>query len=229
MSDVGLDNTIATGQQRSASKIQQNFERLRDFINGDGWIDSSKYGDGSITSDKLAGVKAVGGGKSVTATEQTRNSTSYGPLSGTLGTDATDEVRGIVLPADGLLVVAFDAMVKSSVGGAGSVAIHLNNTLVSRRFGTGTQGAAVTTSAGAANQYDEVTTSGDTGLSIGTATGGAMSPLTTGWVLTSGAASGGPCYIFAAAGTYNVSIQFKATSGTITAKERKLWVMAMGY
>lgn len=35
--------------------------------------------------------------------------------------------------------------------------------------------------------------------------------------------------LFAAAGTYDVSVQFKSSSGTVTAKERKLWVWTMGF
>jgi hypothetical protein len=37
-----------------------------------------------------------------------------------------------------------------------------------------------------------------------------------------------PLLGFAAAGTYNISVQYKATSGSITAKERKLWVAVLG-
>jgi hypothetical protein len=44
---------------------------------------------------------------------------------------------------------------------------------------------------------------------------------------TSNLMMGGPCYIFAAAGTYVVSIQFKSTSGTVTVKGRKLWAWSM--
>jgi hypothetical protein len=40
---------------------------------------------------------------------------------------------------------------------------------------------------------------------------------------------GGVCYVFAAAGTYDVSVQFKASSGSITAKSRKLWVSSVDY
>jgi len=38
------------------------------------------------------------------------------------------------------------------------------------------------------------------------------------------AITGGACDIFAAAGTYTVSVKFKASSGTVTASNRKLWV-----
>ena len=54
MSDASLTNTIQTGQQRAAAKIQKNFEDLRDFVNGEGWIDSTKYGAGSVPDSALA-------------------------------------------------------------------------------------------------------------------------------------------------------------------------------
>jgi hypothetical protein len=34
--------------------------------------------------------------------------------------------------------------------------------------------------------------------------------------------------LYATAGTYNTTVQFKATSGSITAKERKLWCYVLG-
>jgi hypothetical protein len=39
----------------------------------------------------------------------------------------------------------------------------------------------------------------------------------------------GLAVVFAAAGTYDVSIQFKSASGSVTAKERKLWVEAVSF
>lgn len=40
---------------------------------------------------------------------------------------------------------------------------------------------------------------------------------------------GGACSVFAAAGTYDVTVQFKASSGSVTAKNRKLWVWTVGF
>jgi hypothetical protein len=42
-------------------------------------------------------------------------------------------------------------------------------------------------------------------------------------------AAGGFCLISAAAGTYDVSVQFKASSGSVTAKNRKLSVFTIGF
>jgi hypothetical protein len=46
---------------------------------------------------------------------------------------------------------------------------------------------------------------------------------------TGGRVGAGPLYVFAAAGTYTVSVQFKSSSGSVTAKVRKLWVSTIGY
>lgn len=54
MSDVTLPNTIATGQQRSATKIQQNDEALRDFVNGTGWVETDKLAALAVTDAKIA-------------------------------------------------------------------------------------------------------------------------------------------------------------------------------
>jgi surface-anchored protein len=35
--------------------------------------------------------------------------------------------------------------------------------------------------------------------------------------------TGGVCWIFAAAGTYKITVQFKASSGNVKVKERNLW------
>lgn len=43
------------------------------------------------------------------------------------------------------------------------------------------------------------------------------------------AGAGGTCLIFAAAGVYTVSVQFKPASGSVTAKNRKLWVWTIGF
>lgn len=51
-----------------------------------------------------------------------------------------------------------------------------------------------------------------------------MSPRGRSWVTLNAV----PLLGFAAAGTYNISVQYKATSGSITAKERKLWVAVLG-
>jgi hypothetical protein len=41
--------------------------------------------------------------------------------------------------------------------------------------------------------------------------------------------TGGSVRVEAAAGTYTVSVQFSATSGSVTVRSRKLWVEAKGF
>jgi hypothetical protein len=37
------------------------------------------------------------------------------------------------------------------------------------------------------------------------------------------------CYISVAAGTYDVSVKYKISTGTLTVKERRLWVHSVQY
>jgi hypothetical protein len=58
--------------------------------------------------------------------------------------------------------------------------------------------------------------------SLGYEIGGGATTLTTG-------DAGGVVSMFAAAGTYTISVQFKALSGSVTASNRKLWVQALSF
>jgi hypothetical protein len=40
---------------------------------------------------------------------------------------------------------------------------------------------------------------------------------------------GGPVKVFAAAGTYDISVQFKTSAGTLSVKNRKLWARAVAF
>ncbi len=252
MSDVSLTNTIATGQQRSASKIQKNFEDLRDFVNGDGWIDLSKIGSDVAAALSLSQSDSVRRGKSITATEQGRTNTGYGPLSGTSGVDATDEVRDVVLATDGLLMVGYRAIWKESVAAAARAASFIDGEQIKVYEAQGnpafpTQAAGMASAAGVG--YYSVLHSSGAGLVSDEATPDTTMP-TTGVVLGSyntsanarssidngnsvpweGTTRTGICVIEGlAAGTYDVSVRFKATSGTVTAKDRKLWVWTLGF
>jgi len=149
----------------------------------------------------------------IIATEQTRENVAFGTLT------TADEVKSVVLPENGLIAIGYVAKWKSSVSEAGKAAVFIG----ANQLKTSPEAAV-----------QEATTSGTSFLTLGTAaTGltsstGATAFTTTGQTLASStgaaAATGGLCYVFAAAGTYNISIQFKATSGSVTAKERKLWV-----
>jgi hypothetical protein len=67
------------------------------------------------------------------------------------------------------------------------------------------------------------------GLINGGTISGTGPDATTGQLVGIRAIGGGPCYVFAAAGTYTVSVQFKSSSGSVTASNRKLWVRAYDF
>lgn len=165
-------------------------------------------------------------GKSIIADEGARTNVSYGALA-----NGPDQVANVVLPGDGLIVVLFKALWKESVADAARAAIFVG----ANQLKTGPQSAGIgaPTVQEAGPQGSQLNTyhglsSGAGGL--GTNSGGAVGDdVTTGQTVSLGASPGGPCYIFAAAGTYTVSVQFKASSGSVTAKQRKLWVWTLAF
>lgn len=151
---------------------------------------------------------------SIISTEQSRESSSYGKLA------TPDEVTGVVLPANGLLFIAFSAHVKSSVSENGQAAFFLGANQLKKSTST--------------KQVQEASTVGTEFTQFGSSDSGMAqygesntADVTTGQIIGSGTL-GGYTLVFAEAGTYTVSVQFKAITGKVTAKERKLWVGVMG-
>jgi hypothetical protein len=239
----------ATEEPKIVTALTQIVAALND-------VDSAQITDGVVQSEDLQsalndklGVSAgatVRRGKSIIATTESRSNVAYGTLT------TPDQVTGIVLPTDGLIAVAYQATWQESVAGAARAAIFIggNQQKVAMDTAPGTVAALTngvsvnidqplfTTATGLASEAagglgpsaygGDVTTGqaiglGSTGnVRIGQEFNGA--PYTT-----YGGPIGGPCYIFAAAGTYNISAQFKASSGSVTAKNRKLWVWTLGF
>lgn len=159
-------------------------------------------------------------GKSVIATEESRTNVAYGLL----GT--ADRVQSVILPTDGLLIIGFQGMWKSSVGGAGRAAIFIGASQIKAADPNAAPTVQEATTSATADTYKALSSS-MRGLSGGTGATAYTGDVTTGQLLTydaSGSALGGFAVVFAAAGTYDISVQFKATSGSVTAKNRKLWV-----
>lgn len=158
-------------------------------------------------------------GKSIIAATESRTNTSYATLT------TPDIVRNIVLPTDGLIKVAFQGTWQNSVSTAGRAAIFVGSNQL--KLSTNGTPNPVAQEANGGN----VTNSDG---SLVTAAWGLMSSnqssysgdVTTGQVIgvNDTLPAAGPVYLFAAAGTYDISIQYKSTSGSITAKNRKLWV-----
>lgn len=204
-------------------------QALLNEFNGN--IDSANLKDASIAAGDLQAalldvLGVTGGavtrrGKSIIATSEARTNVAYGLM------PTPDQVSGIVLPTDGLIVVSFRAIWQNSVPGAAKAALFLgaNQLVVQNNAGApSVAGAeAVGPSTGA---DDDWLYSSPTGLLPAGAGGsaGAATDVATGMVVGNGAV-----LIEAAAGTYDVSVQFKASSGSVTAKKRKLWVWTVGF
>lgn len=173
-------------------------------------------------------------GKSIISTSESRSNTAYGTLT------TPDQVSSIVLPTDGLIFVAFRAQWAESVSAAARAAIFLGATQVQYIHPTaGPTVQEAATGGSTAGRYGPLLST-QAGLN-GTAPDhvGANTWPTTGTIVgvdegtvgatTSRIRQGSVTIIEAAAGTYNISVQFKASSGSVTVQDRKLWVWTMGF
>lgn len=223
------------------------YSRTKTFANGGSLLPSDLNNIQDDLGNQIAVANVAGGfneggnvrrGKSIIATEESRTNTAYGLLT------TPDRVQNVLLPTDGLICVAYQALWKESVASAGRAAIFIGaNDLKLPNFGSATINTGTPPSAwigGTANTYQPLSTIA-AGLRCavgGTGVGGSDSTLgvTTGVALSSAQNTGselvydgGVCLIYAAAGTYDISIQFKSTSGSVSAKERKLWVWTINF
>lgn len=160
-----------------------------------------------VTTANLSQSKLTWYTPKIIATEESRTNTEYGTLT------TKDEITEVVVPTNGKLAVSFRAHVKQSVGGAGRVAFFIGANQLKNTVGGASEGTLAGTvfntfySAGSAFTTSETE----------------AADATTGQIIHTG-----PFEIFLAAGTYAVSVQYKSTSGSMTAKERKLWVAVYG-
>lgn len=153
-------------------------------------------------------------GKSIIATEESTTSPTYTTLT------TADQVDDVVVPEDSLLFIGYRALWKASVSNAARAAIFLG-----------------------ANQLKTVTSTGaptvdDAGANVGTdfewlltGTAGLTSegaPTDASSVVT-GMAIPIITTVEIEPGTYDISVQYKVSSGSVTAKERKLWVWTIGF
>lgn len=143
----------------------------------------------------------------VIATEQTRENTSFG----TLGT--ADEVPGVVVPANSLVVISYSALWRSSVANAGRAALFIGANQAKSTNGSVQEGSSG---------------EGATFKKLISGNGGLETQSNETFVTTGEVAGAGLWVRRLAAGTYNMSIQFKSTSGAVTAKERSLAVEVHG-
>jgi len=187
------------------------------LFDGTGWNQVQTGAATSLSSALSALLGLTSGttvrrGKSIIPTSEARTNTAYGLLT------TPDRVQAVVLPTDGLILVGYQALWKETVVAAASAALFLGSNQVA--------GAEVGNTTGGTINVDKVLATHGGGLSSSPVIASAQ--VTTGQLLGDPAnAVGGFCTIFAAAGTYDVSVQFKASSGTVTVNSRKLWVTTM--
>ena len=226
MTQVILPNTNQTGSNEW-SDVEGNDVALQSVVNGQladdnikagANIQGSKLADGTTPLAKLAVRVPQFYTPKFINTEELRENAAFGLLA------TADEIKSVAVGENGLIRVFYSAMVKSSVLSAGRIALFIGaNQYKIHEGGTApsTQQAQtistnfthIVTGLGAANpQNPGIVNNGETGYTGDVTTGQGITPIT----------------IFGlAAGSYNISVQFAATSGNVVAKNRKLWVEAV--
>lgn len=226
MGIVAFTYDIQNGQPNDADQVMANLNTLLGLVNGN-------LDDVNLSAALAAVLGVTQGstkrrGKTITATAESTGSTSYTTLT------TPDEVTNIVLPTDGLLFVAFQALWRETVDGAARAALFLgSNQLKGQKVGDAAPAVQEAEGPGNANIWTPLAT-GAEGLAgrAGSSNTSSGSDVTTGQVVSYDATTGAPggaCCIFAAAGTYTVGVRFKASSGSVEVKERKLWAWTLGF
>lgn len=207
----------ATSFSVAAAEVDTGLQTILTWANGN--IDAVNL---SALLAQAAGINQSGQtvkGTNVVTGSESRTNVAFGTM------PTPDQVTGIVLPTSGLIRVWYQAAWQESVASAASAAIFVGASQL-QLAGAGApaaQSASVADSGTPAVNRPLFTT--PSGLSSGSPS----STNYTGDVTTGQVLGGGPVDIFAAAGTYTVSVQFKASSGSVTALNRKLWVQALSF
>jgi hypothetical protein len=241
-------NALVDGLTNNAGPVVTLFNDVKAILNngitGTDHLSASANIAGTQLSS-TAGIKqgqigGSGAAKSNIVTTESRTNTAYGTLT------TPDQIASVVLPTDGLICVAYQATWQESVSGAARAAIFIGanqlqkadlpapaitqaltnggNAGVDHSLASHSMGLA---SSGGATAYTGDVTTGQV-LGPDSRTGSSYEgPATS--IQAVGPGTGGPCYVFAAAGTYTISVQFKSTSGSVTVKNRKLWAWTLGF
>jgi hypothetical protein len=178
------------------------------------------------------------GGRSVISASQSRTNTAYGKL----GTP--DQVSGLLLPTDGFIFVLFEALWQQSVSGAARAALFIGSNQLQIRDGSSSHSGITAARLGTTTGADrQLATDPGIGLASGQSTAmapGATTPVVAGggydssgvlFEVGAGPTSltdasvthGGILAVWVDAGTYDVSVQFKASTGSVTASNRRLF------
>lgn len=206
-----------TGEPNSTAdpKVLGSLKTLRDeinaLLNSENKILGSKIEKEGIGAEQLAPAAKLGRWYTpkIIPTEESRENAAFGTLT------TADEIKNVVLPENGLMLIGYRARAKSSVTGQGSACIFLGNNQLKSFIGESSErGIGGTT-------WKYLFTSPE--LTLQATPEGETADASTGQV-----AAFVLLPVFAAAATYDVSVRWKAASGKVTAKERKLWVAVLG-
>lgn len=189
---------------------------LKAWINGTGNVSESQLA-AAIISKLNAKATGLESQKSIIATEETRENVAYGTLT------TPDEVT-VALPENGLIGVAYQATWKNTAAGTGRAAIFLNANQLRISIGKGPPVIQEASEVGVDNDnYTSLATSTAGLVSAASGSTGVEADVTTGQIIGVSGQGTGACLVFAGAGTYKISIQFKSALGKVQAKNRKLW------
>lgn len=228
MTTLAYSHTLIAGTPENVNDVQEMFDDAKTVINGN--LDGDNLATSIREAAALNKTGSIRRGKSIIATEESRTNTAYGLLT------TPDRVQNIVLPTDGLIFVLFQANWKSSSASAGQAAIFIGSNQL--QYADGASTTPLSQSANTDSTADSYRQLGTVSYGMKTTAGSQAytGDVTTGMVAGGGfnpssapTRGGGPVAIQAAAGTYDISLQFKATTGSVTVKERKLWVWTMGF
>ncbi|HET7455395.1 MAG TPA: hypothetical protein VFJ76_07740 [Solirubrobacterales bacterium] len=219
MTKAILPRTNQTGANEW-SDVESNDAALAKVINGE--LDNENIAKAAgITREKLAsdakGIVGTWYTPKIINTEESRTNTAFGTM------PTADEITGVVIPENGLVVIGYRAVAKSTVEAAGTFAAFLGSNQIKAGVVAGSPEVRQVNLTGTEFKPIGMTASGPA------AGNGAYSgDVTTGQLLIPTLSSSPLAVVFAAPGTYSVSMQFKASSGAVTVKERKLWVAVLG-
>lgn len=223
MPDVSLDFNLTNGTTADAVQVMANLNEIVAAVND---LDEANLSSALAT---LLGVSQSGSprrGKCIVPAAEFTGSAAYTLL------PTPDRVSGIVLPTDGLLLIGYKALWKSQAGsGTCKAAVFLGANQLKLGAAAAAPSVQEATLPGNGIAYTHLTTS-PTGLVTGAPAATDASDVTTGQILGAQQTMGGLMAVFAAAGTYDVSVQFignGAVGDLVTVKNRKLWVQAVGF
>lgn len=262
MTGTWSSNIPILGEKRGSEEIDVGnaltklFEAVNAPLNSSNEIDGSKVAAATLPGSKLtdnsiARAKLEVDAKpfkwytpKIIATEEGIKAESY-TKAGT-----ADEITGIVIPENGMLLFHYRAEAKRETAGEGTAAMFLSENQLKNSTANGKVETNQIGGIGGGNFVQIM--SGPYGLVKATGTTNYEGDATTGMILGMGAQTsangqialsvggasaampewityGGLCMVTAAANTYTLSARFKCSAGgTLKVKNRKLWAVVLG-